>query len=88
MLEELGKDNGLIRKIPDPRQGAHDKRYSMDCSKLANLGWSPSISFEAGLRETVQWFAHHQTWWRPIAAKPEYQAFIKRFYGPGLGDAL
>ncbi len=88
MLDELGLSNELIKFIPDPRKGAHDARYSMDCRKLNALGWEPQRDFESSLRATVQWFVQNQDWWRPIAAKPDYQAFVARFYGPGLGEDL
>lgn len=88
MLDELGLSDVLIKFIPDPRKGAHDTRYSMNCHKLNALGWKPQKDFESSLRATVQWFVRNQDWWRPIAAKPDYQAFVARFYGPGLGEDL
>jgi dTDP-glucose 4,6-dehydratase len=88
LLKFLDKSDSLIKRVPDPRGGAHDARYSMNCSKLRALGWSPTVEFESGLRETVEWYLHHQRWWKSICAMPEYQAYIRRFYGPGLGDDL
>jgi dTDP-glucose 4,6-dehydratase len=55
----------LISFVAD-RPG-HDWRYAADCSKIErDLGWRPSHSFEAGLRETVQWYVDRPDWWRPI----------------------
>ncbi|MBA3727045.1 MAG: dTDP-glucose 4,6-dehydratase [Armatimonadetes bacterium] len=88
LLARLGKGDELVKKIPDPRKGAHDMRYSMASEKLRSLGWAPQVPFEEGLGDAIDWYAHHQNWWRPIVAKPEFQAFIKRFYGPGLGEDL
>jgi dTDP-glucose 4,6-dehydratase len=88
LLDELGLGNELVKQIPDPRKGAHDARYSMDSSKLRSLGWKPERPFEESLRETVRWFRANEAWWRPILADPGYQAFIARFYCPGLGDDL
>jgi dTDP-glucose 4,6-dehydratase len=88
LLAELGKPENLVRKIRDPRQGAHDARYSMSSERLRDLGWKPEVPFELGLKETISWYRQHQAWWRPITAKTEYQAFIRRFYGPSLGDEL
>jgi dTDP-glucose 4,6-dehydratase len=88
LLDQLGKSRELVKHIPDPREGAHDKRYSMSAKKLEALGWKARVPFEQGLRETVQWYVDNEWWWRKIAEKLEYQAFVKRFYGPGLGDDL
>jgi len=56
LLEETGRDISLIKTIPDPRRGAHDKRYSMSNAKLRNLGWNPAMPFEQSLRDTVKWY--------------------------------
>jgi len=45
---------GQIEYVED-RKG-HDQRYSLDFSKISNLGYAPQISFEEGLRETFQWY--------------------------------
>lgn len=88
LLRELDLDDSYIKRIPDPRQGAHDARYSMSCKPLEALGWRPTRDFETHLRQTVKWYLNNQSWWKEITAKDEYQAFIARFYGPGLGDDL
>jgi dTDP-glucose 4,6-dehydratase len=88
LLEELGRDWDLVKRIPDPRKGAHDKRYSMTTSKIEALGWKPAKPFEASLRETVRWYVEHEDWWRPLVLSPDFQDFIRKFYGPGLGDDL
>lgn len=56
---------GLIRFVTD-RPG-HDRRYAIDASKAeAELGWTPSLSFEEGLRRTVRWYLDNEAWWRPL----------------------
>jgi dTDP-D-glucose 4,6-dehydratase len=60
----------------------------MISDRLAKLGWQPTKPFETSLRETVQWYRDTESWWRPIVESEDYQSFIKRFYGPGLGDDL
>jgi dTDP-glucose 4,6-dehydratase len=53
---------GLIRFVTD-RPG-HDQRYAIDAGKIAReLGWTPRHSFEAGLRQTVQWYIDNKSWW-------------------------
>ncbi len=55
----------LISFVTD-RPG-HDRRYAIDASKIrAELGWSPSMTFDDGLRQTVRWFLENELWWRPI----------------------
>lgn len=88
LLEETGRDASLVKKIPDPRKGAHDARYSMSAAKMNALGWKPEQDFELGLRETVRWYIANEGWWRPLVETNDYREFIARFYGPGLGDDL
>ena len=45
----------------------HDLRYAIDASTTeAELGWTPSVSFEEGLAATVDWYLANEWWWRPI----------------------
>lgn len=88
LLDETGRDMSLVKKIPDPRKGAHDARYSMSTRKIEALGWKPTRNFETELRNTVRWYRENEWWWREICAKPEYQDFVEAFYGPGLGEDL
>ncbi|MEA2554371.1 MAG: dTDP-glucose 4,6-dehydratase [Fimbriimonadaceae bacterium] len=89
LLEETGRDESLVKRIPDPRQGAHDKRYSMSTEKAQReLGWKPTRNFETSLKETVRWYKDNQKWWREIAELPSYKDFIASFYGKYLGDDL
>ncbi|WP_018998427.1 dTDP-glucose 4,6-dehydratase [Hirschia maritima] len=55
----------LVQFVSD-RPG-HDRRYAIDASKIKkNLGWSPSVSFEQGLENTVKWYLDNEWWWKPI----------------------
>jgi len=79
ILELLGKPRTLIRHVED-RPG-HDRRYAVDSSKLTRLtGWRPAVSFEAGIRQTVEWFRANESWWRPIK-QGEFRAYYERMYG-------
>jgi dTDP-glucose 4,6-dehydratase len=78
ILELLGKSEQLIRFVTD-RPG-HDRRYAVDCAKLKALGWAPKLSFEAGLARTVEWYASHQDWWRPIKSGA-WRDYYARQYG-------
>ena len=71
VLAALGKPESLKTIVPD-RPG-HDRRYLLDSSKIASeLGWKPTIPFEQGLADTVQWYAANRAWWQPL-------------HGPGPG---
>ena len=80
ILALAGKPESLIRPVAD-RPG-HDRRYSLDTSKLQGLGWAPSAEFEQGLAGTVQWYVQNEWWWRPIKdADPAYRAYYESQYG-------
>jgi dTDP-glucose 4,6-dehydratase len=65
VLELTGKPQSLKTIVPD-RPG-HDRRYLLDSAKLRRaLGWQPEISFEDGLRATVEWYAANRGWWEPL----------------------
>lgn len=52
----------LINFVTD-RPG-HDRRYAINATKIkTELGWTPSVTVEEGLRETVKWYLSHQEWW-------------------------
>ena len=80
LLDTLGKPDSLIRYVQD-RPG-HDRRYSLDCTKMRALGYVPHPErFEERLRETVAWYRANEAWWRPIKEQSgEYQAFMKQWY--------
>lgn len=64
VLEILAKPPTLKRYVED-RPGP-DRRYLLDHSKIRReLGWRPTISFEDGLRETIEWYGGHRDWWLP-----------------------
>ena len=67
-----GRYEDLITFVED-RPG-HDRRYLLDSSKIRReLGWAPSVAFEAGLPETVHWYRDHPEWWRPLLPKAAVQ---------------
>ena len=74
-LPSGNKRTKLITFVPD-RPG-HDFRYAMDISKIEReLGWRPTRTFDAGLRDTVAWYVANPQWWQPLA---------KRYVGTRLG---
>jgi dTDP-glucose 4,6-dehydratase len=69
LLDATDRDWSLVEHIVDPRGGGHDLRYSVNYDKLARLGYQPAVSFEDGLRETVEWYAANRSWWEPLRAR-------------------
>jgi dTDP-glucose 4,6-dehydratase len=65
ILDVLGKSYDMIEYVDD-RPG-HDKRYSIDCSKIASqTGWGPKFDFDDALKQTVEWYLQNQSWWEPL----------------------
>ena len=79
ILRLLDKPASLIRPVAD-RQG-HDRRYSLDTTKLRGLGWEPRVDFAQGLAETVAWYRDNPWWWRAIKEQdPQYRAYYQAQY--------
>lgn len=76
----LNKDSILhnIRHITD-RPG-HDRRYAIDCTKLKNtLGWERTLSFDEGLKQTVDWYIENTNWVQAVRSG-EYRTWIDKNY--------
>lgn len=78
-LELLDKKEDMIEYVKD-RPG-HDRRYAIDFSKIKNeLGWEPQVSFDEGMRRTVEWYQTHENWWKKIKSG-EYLEYYQKQYG-------
>lgn len=78
ILTALDKGEESIEYIQD-RPG-HDKRYAIDFSKIKReLGWSPSVTFEEGINQTVEWYKNNESWWRRCISG-EYRAYYASQY--------
>lgn len=67
LLELCGAGADMIEPVTD-RLG-HDRRYSVDCTKISTeLGYQPLVPFESGLEATVRWYYDNEAWWRPLKA--------------------
>jgi dTDP-glucose 4,6-dehydratase len=65
VIAEMGKDESSIKYVTD-RPG-HDRRYAIDSSKIQReLGWTPSHTFEMGIRETIKWYRQNEKWLRAV----------------------
>jgi len=68
ILAATGNDWSRVRPVED-RKG-HDRRYSVDITKIATeLGYAPLVPFEQGLLDTVRWYQQNESWWRPLQAR-------------------
>jgi dTDP-glucose 4,6-dehydratase len=81
ILELTGRDESLVRHVAD-RPG-HDRRYSLDSSKLRELGWAPRRNLAEGLADTVDWYRARRDWWEPIKSG-EYREYYERQYAARL----
>jgi dTDP-glucose 4,6-dehydratase len=84
ILKLLDKPESLIRHVPD-RPG-HDRRYSLDISKLLGLGWQPRHNFEQALGKTVDWYVKNEWWWRKLKSG-EYHEYYQKQYAERLAQA-
>jgi dTDP-glucose 4,6-dehydratase len=82
MDEKLGRDAGeseqLITYVKD-RPG-HDRRYAIDATKInRELGWKPTVTFEQGLSETIDWYLANTEWLQHVTSG-SYQAYYESMY--------
>lgn len=67
LLAALGKTSDWIEYVPD-RPG-HDRRYSIDCTKIKALGWEPKHDFDEALKDTVAWYFENRWWWEKLKSQ-------------------
>jgi dTDP-glucose 4,6-dehydratase len=68
----------LITFVTD-RPG-HDRRYAINANKIkSQLGWTPAVTVQEGLRQTVEWYLTHREWWEALLSQ-EYKAYYQKVY--------
>lgn len=78
LLKLLDKDESLISYVKD-RPG-HDRRYAIDSSKITSeLGWKPSVTFEQGIKMTIDWYLAN-TGWLANVTSGNYQKYYEQMY--------
>ena len=78
IIKNLGKSEELIKYVQD-RPG-HDRRYAIDNTKITSeLGWSPSYTFEQGIKETIEWYLAHEEWMEKIVSG-DYMKYYEKMY--------
>lgn len=85
IISLMGKSDSLIEMVKD-RPG-HDRRYAVDWTKInQELGWSPTVTLEEGLQQTIEWYQTHESWWQPL--KQKNQAFFTQNYSTKTDQAV
>lgn len=80
ILQLTEKPESLLKFVKD-RPG-HDRRYSLDWSKIRSFGWYPKVGIEKGLEITVNWYKKNISWWKKIKEESEeFKKFYKSHYG-------
>lgn len=75
---EEGSSEKLITYVTD--RAGHDLRYAIDSTKLKNeLGWEPSLQFEAGIEKTVRWYLDNQEWMDNVTSG-DYESYYTKMY--------
>ena len=70
ILNAMGRDESYIEYVQD-RLG-HDRRYAISNDKIqSELGWEPSLTFEEGIKLTINWYLNNQDWIRNLEMKKE-----------------
>lgn len=82
MDRKLGRDKGasaqLITFVKD--RAGHDQRYAIDADKInKKLGWKPSLTFEVGIEETVDWYLENEKWLDSVTSG-DYQKYYQEHY--------
>jgi dTDP-glucose 4,6-dehydratase len=67
LLDVMGVGWDMVEMVED-RKG-HDRRYSLDDTKLREMGYVPLTPFDEGLAATVAWYRDNEAWWRPLKEK-------------------
>lgn len=77
IIKLMNEDESKIQFVDD-RPG-HDRRYAVDWTKInQDLGWSPSVTLEEGLKKTINWYQQNHTWWKML--KEKNQEWFKSQY--------
>ncbi|MGH9703671.1 MAG: GDP-mannose 4,6-dehydratase, partial [Candidatus Acidiferrales bacterium] len=78
LLHLMGKPETLLSHVKD-RPG-HDRRYALDCGKIKReLGWSPTVPLEEGLRQTIEWYKHNSQWVAGVR-DGAYRSYYQKYY--------
>jgi dTDP-glucose 4,6-dehydratase len=83
VVEHLGVDPSLVRNVQD--RAGHDRRYSLDTTKISELGWAPRHEWDEGVRATIDWYRDNRDWWEPIKRSGGFREYYDKQYAARLG---
>lgn len=78
ILKIIGKDESFVEHVKD--RAAHDRRYAVDWSKIAKLGWEPEHDLATWLKKTVEWYKENKSWWEEVKSG-DYKKYYTKVYG-------
>ena len=84
IVEHLGVDPALIRHVED--RAGHDRRYSLETTKIRALGWRPRREWEEGIRSTLDWYRDNREWWEPIKRSTDFREYYDKQYAARLAS--
>ena len=84
ILDQLGFDQSLVRHVED--RAGHDRRYSLDTTKLRSLGWKPRREWRDGIRATIDWYRENRDWWEPIKRSGGFREYYDKQYAARVAD--
>jgi dTDP-glucose 4,6-dehydratase len=82
IIDHLGADSSLVQNVED--RAGHDRRYSLDTTRLRSLGWEPRKQWESGIRSTIDWYRENRSWWEPIKRSDGFRAYYEQQYAARL----
>ncbi|MDX6409198.1 MAG: dTDP-glucose 4,6-dehydratase [Gaiellaceae bacterium] len=83
IVDHLGADPSLVRHVDD--RAGHDRRYSLETTKIRSLGWQSRRDWAAAVRETIDWYRDNREWWEPIKRSGDFREYYDRQYAARLG---
>jgi dTDP-glucose 4,6-dehydratase len=82
IVDHVGADAALIRHVED--RAGHDRRYSLETTKIHSLGWEPWRDWEEGIRLTIDWYRDNRDWWEPIKRSSDFRHYYDKQYAARL----
>ena len=83
IIERLDVDPSLVKNVED--RAGHDRRYSLETTKIRQLGWEPRHEWQAGVRGTIDWYRDNRDWWEPIKRSGGFREYYDKQYAARLG---
>jgi dTDP-glucose 4,6-dehydratase len=82
IVDHLGAEPSLVRHVED--RAGHDRRYSLETTKIHSLGWEPRRDWEEGVRTTIDWYRANRDWWEPIKRSGGFREYYDKQYAARL----